>query len=446
MNATNTRRTVLGGAAVWGAAALAACGASGESGGAPGVKTSGPATIRVMHRGSAQAQLDELEAAVKLFNERFAAKQWKAEAEYHNSQSGSYDEKLISLLVGGTLPDSFYMNGENLPILASRGGYYDLTAIASKDKATQDYYPELLELSRFRGKLHGLPKDYSPHVIWVNETAMQQAGVALPKPGWTWDDFLETARRFTQRDASGKFSRMGAFNLSGNWYIPVWQNNGDLFDKDVSKTLLDQPAAIEALQWVGDLHAKHKVAGLAADLTAMGAQNINQAFQQGTVAMWWMGRWALPDLRKMTGVKYEAYPLPKAKKEANVFLQSGPTAGASTKHPEVVWEFLKAWTGPEGQTLNIESGVSIPTVKDKATLEKYLAKQPPSRQSNQVFLDAMKPGKVQPVTPSIGWNDWGAIWNPERDKVMRGEITARQFADVVAPKLNALIKEKSAQK
>jgi ABC-type glycerol-3-phosphate transport system substrate-binding protein len=86
---------------------------------------------------------------------------------------------------------------------------------------------------------------------------------------------------------------------------------------------------------------------------------------------------------------------------------------------------------------------SIPTVKDKATLEKYLAKLPPSRQGNQVFLDAMKIGRVQPVTPSIGWGDWGAVWNPERDKVMSGEITAKQFADVVAPKLNALIKEKA---
>jgi ABC-type glycerol-3-phosphate transport system substrate-binding protein len=113
-----TRRGMLGGAALAGAAALAACGVNQESGGAPGGKAGSPATIRVMHRGSNQAQLDELEAAVKLFNEKFAAKKWTAVAEYHNSQSGSYDEKLISLLVGGTLPDSFYMNGENLPILA----------------------------------------------------------------------------------------------------------------------------------------------------------------------------------------------------------------------------------------------------------------------------------------------------------------------------------------
>jgi multiple sugar transport system substrate-binding protein len=435
-----------GASAALGLAALTACaapGQGGEGGAAGQAGLAGPATIRVMHRGSNQAQLDELEAAVALFNDRFAARQWKAVAEYHNSQSGSYDEKLVSLLVGGTLPDSFYMNGENLPILASRGGYYDLSAIAARDKATQDYYPELLELSRYKGKLHGLPKDYSPHVIWINETALQQAGVALPRPDWTWDDLLDTARRFTQRGADGKTQRLGLFNLSGSWYIPVWQNGGELFDKEITRSLLDQPAALEALQWVGDVHSRHKVAGLTTDLNALGAQNIAQAIQQGGVALWWMGRWGLPDLRKLSAVKYEAYPLPRGKKEANVFLQSGPTAGAGTKHPEVVWEFLKSWTGPEGQTINIESGVSIPTVKDKATLEKYLAKAPPSRQSNQVFLDAMKVGRVQPVTPNIGWGDWGAVWNAERDKLIGGEATARQFADVVVPRLNALIKEKA---
>ncbi len=434
------------GAALGSAGALAACLAPAGTGAQGASRSAGPATIRVMHRGSSQAQLDELEAAVKLFNEKFAAQQWKAVAEYHNSQSGNYDEKLVSLLVGGQLPDSFYANAENLAILASRGGYYDLSAIAAKDKATQDYYPELLELSKYKGKLHGLPKDYSPHVIWVNETAMQQAGVPLPKAGWTWEDLLETARRFTQRGGDGKFQRIGLFNLSGNWFIPVWQNGGELFDKDISRSLLGEQAAVDALQWVGDLHSKHRVAGVNADLTAMGAQNIAQAFQQGNVAMWWMGRWNLPDLRKMTGVTYEAYPLPKGKKEANVFLQSGPTVGATTKHPEVVWEFLKTWTGPEGQTINIESGVSIPTVRDKATVEKYLAKAPPSRQSNQVFLDAMKIGRIQPTTSAIGWGDWGTVWNAERDKLINGEITAKQFADVVVPKLDALIKEKAAQR
>jgi hypothetical protein len=96
---------VAGLVALGGAGGLAACGGGGP-GGEPGTagQTAGPASIRVMHRGSNQAQLDELEAAVALFNGKFASKQWKAVAEYHNTQSGSYDEKLLALLVGRPVP------------------------------------------------------------------------------------------------------------------------------------------------------------------------------------------------------------------------------------------------------------------------------------------------------------------------------------------------------
>ncbi|MBI3971414.1 MAG: sugar ABC transporter substrate-binding protein, partial [Chloroflexi bacterium] len=409
MDRNLTRRKLViscGGGGAASVVGIAACGLPGRQEGAAGASPSQakPVTIRVMHRG-APAQQEELEMAVKLFHDRFRSRNWTAEMEFHGSAAGNYNEKILSLLSSGSLPDSFYMNAEHLSIFASRGTFYDLTNIAAKDKATGDYWPELLEMSKYKGKLHGLPKDYSPHVIWVNESALQSAGVALPKPGWTWDDLLETVRRFTQRSPAGQFSRMGLFNPS--WNILVWQNGGDLFDKAVTRCTLGDQAAVEALQWMGDLYTKHRVAGLSADMTAMGVQNVQQAFQQGQVALWWMGRWAIPDLRKMTGVKWDAYPLPKGKKEANVFLQSGPTVASSTKNPEVAWEFCKAWTGPEGQTINIETGVSVPPVKEKSVQDRYLAKTPPSVKGNQVFLDAVKIGHPLPMTPNIGWGDWG---------------------------------------
>lgn len=436
-------RALANGVVVAGAAGLAACGVRvGGSQTLPAARQ-GPVSIRVMHRG-APAQQDELEQAIKLFNQKFGDRRWTAEADFFPSSAGNYNDKLLSLIAGGTLPDVFYMNAEVLPTFASRGAFYDLTAIASKDKATGDYWPELLELSKYKGKLQGLPKDYSPHVIFVNEGALQAAGVPLPKPGWTWDDLLDIARRFTQRSNDGKFARMGLYNVTGGWYIPAWQNGADLFDQGITKCTLADPAAIEALQWVGDLYTRHKVAGLGADLTAMGLQSVQQGFQQGMVGMWWMGRWGVPDLRQMQGVQWDAYPLPRRKKEANVFLQSGPTVAATTRFPEVGWEFCKTWTGPEGQTINIETGVSVPTVREKSVEERYLAKTPPSRKGNQVFLDAVKFGHPLPTTPSIGWGDWGALWNTELGKIWSGELTAKEAVDAIVPRINAFIRDKSS--
>ncbi|HET7768661.1 MAG TPA: sugar ABC transporter substrate-binding protein [Chloroflexota bacterium] len=406
-------------------------------------KETGPVTIRVMHRG-APAQQEELELGIKLFHQKFGDRKWTAEMDFFPASAGNYGEKLLALHNAGSLPDSYYMNSAELSIYASRGAVYDLTQIANKDKATGDYWPELVEMSRYKGKLHGLPKDYSPHVIFVNESAFNAAGVPLPKANWTWDDFLETARRFTTRGADGRFTRMGVFGPA--WHILVWQNSGNLFDKEITKSTLGEPAAVEAIQWMGDLYAKHKVAGQAADLTAMGVQNVQQGFQQGLVGMWWMGRWGVPDLRQMTGVQFDAYPLPRQKREANVFLQSGPAVAATTKHAEVAWEFCKAWTGPDGQSINIDTGVSVPPVKAPAVQERYLAKTPPTRKGNQVFLDAVKAGMMLPMTPNIGWAEFAPHWNPELNKVWTGEMTAKQATDLIVPKVNAFISEREGRR
>ncbi|HEX2034893.1 MAG TPA: sugar ABC transporter substrate-binding protein [Chloroflexota bacterium] len=438
-----TRRRVIAGAGTAGAPlALGMLAGCGRQGGEAQVRQSGPASIRVMHRG-APAQQEELDLAVKLFHQRFGERKWTAEVDFHPSSAGNYNDKLLSLQAAGTLPDSFYMNAEHLSIFASRGAFYDLNAIAAKDKATGDYWPELLEMSRYKGKLHGLPKDYSPHVIYVNEGALQAAGVPLPAPGWTWADLLEIARRFTQRGADGAFDRLGLFGPA--WYILVWQNGGALFDKDVRRCTLNDTAAVEALQWQADLYTRHKVAGLSADLQAMGVQNVQQGFQNGRVALWWMGRWGVPDLRKMEGVTWDAYPLPKGKQEANVFLQSGPTVAATTKHPDVAWEFCKAWTGPEGQSINIETGVSVPPIREPSVQDRYLSKTPPSRRGNQVFLDAVKSGVPLPTTPNIGWGEWGPLWDPELSKVWTGEVSAKAATDTIVPKVNAFIAEREGR-
>jgi multiple sugar transport system substrate-binding protein len=392
-----------------------------------------------MHRG-APAQQEDMELAVKAFHERYASRNWTAEMEFIGSGI-NYNEKILSLIVGDQLPDSLYMNAESLATFASKGAFYDLNAIAAKDKSVNDYWPELVEMSRYKGKLHGLPKDYSPHVIWVNESALQSAGIPLPKAGWTWDDMLDIARRFTQRSPTGELTKLGVYALS--WYVMLWQGGGELFDKAVSRSLLGEPAAVEALQWIGDLYTKHRVTGTANALKELGCETVQQAFQRGQVALWWMGRWAVSQLRAMAGVQWDAYPLPKGKVEANVYKQSGPTVCHSTKHAEVAWEWCKVWTGPAGQTLNIDSGDSVPTLTDKAVRERFLSKTPPSQKGNQVFYDAIKIGRVEPQTDTIGWADWGAVWNTELNKIWSGDLTAKAATELIVPKVNQFIADKA---
>lgn len=44
------------------------------------------------------------------------------------------------------------------------------------------------------GRTVGIPISFSPRVIFYNPALFIRAGCPLPRPGWTWDEFLETVR------------------------------------------------------------------------------------------------------------------------------------------------------------------------------------------------------------------------------------------------------------
>ena len=386
--------------------------------------------ITVLHRGD-QNEHDELNQAVALFNKDFAGT-YQATGDF---ATGDYNAKLLTLKAANTLPDVFYMNAEVLSSFAVKDFFYDLGPISARDDATKQYWPQLLELSKYEGKLHGLPKDYSPYVVYVNLDRFKDAGVPLPKPDWTWNDFVQTATALTQRSSGGAQSdHYGAHLLDAGWIDWVWQNGGDIFDSTYSKVLFGETAAVDALQYVADLMNKSRVA-LGPDALTSSHQTAAQWFQSGGVAMYFMGRWAVPNLRKLTGVNWDSVPLPQGKKAANIFLQSGPTVAATTKEAQASWEFCKTWTGPVGQPINIDTGIAIPSVNSAAIHQDFLAKTPPSTQGNQTFYDAIPIG--HPL-PSHGGMDWGVISQAigsSLSDVWTGKISANDAVTKIVPNL-----------
>ena len=65
------------------------------------------------------------------------------------------------------------------------------------DAAGFDLEPFGDRLARFTcgGRLHWLPYQQSAHVVLYNADLLQRAGLPLPAPDWTWDDFFGYCRR-----------------------------------------------------------------------------------------------------------------------------------------------------------------------------------------------------------------------------------------------------------
>ena len=91
----------------------------------------------------------------------------------------------------------------------------------------------------------------------------------LEKQGkWDWDALVDTARKLTRTDATGKkfwgFLRPSGLTLT---VMYMWQNGGTPFSDDRTQCLVNSPECVAAEQWIADLVLKQQVATPVVDPT-----------------------------------------------------------------------------------------------------------------------------------------------------------------------------------
>ena len=87
---------------------------------------------------------------------------------------------------------------------------------------------------------------------------------------WTWDAWLDAARRVAALPAPDGARTFGADDLA-MWEVLVWAWGGEILNKPETECVLNRPPAPEALQWRADLLNRHGAVPAPADLT--GVQN-----------------------------------------------------------------------------------------------------------------------------------------------------------------------------
>lgn len=124
------------------------------------------------------------------------------------------------------------------------------------------YVPEII---RYEQKLIGVPFQLNLFDWVYNKTLFQRAGVRPPPDNWTWDQFIDTAKRLTSPDQN-MWGMEWVLDGGGhpNWMTPIWANGGTLLNATFTKTTLAEPAAAEAIELVLDVLHRHRVAPLMA--------------------------------------------------------------------------------------------------------------------------------------------------------------------------------------
>lgn len=170
------------------------------------------------------------------------------EAEYPNitveeTPVGSPDDLFNRLATdfgggGTTAPDVFALGGAKPQEFGAAGALLDLGTVA--DEAQIDQYPDFSVTSAIvDDTLYGLPTGGNATAAFVNTDIFEQAGVAVPEEGWTWDDLI---------DAANEIGSAGLTNESG---APVY--GVDLRVQDIIGTYAAQETEFGIYDFEGQL-------------------------------------------------------------------------------------------------------------------------------------------------------------------------------------------------
>jgi multiple sugar transport system substrate-binding protein len=363
---------------------LAGCGSSPSSG------DDGPVTLQVF------ADPDEVKAYETLIA---AFEKREPDIDVRLVPVDGQDDHQAKLSAGfaaGSPPDLFLVNYRRFGQFAARDVLEPLGARVN----LRGLYPVAVDAFRYDGAVQCAPQNISSPVVYYNTALFERAGVAPPKPGWTWDDLTAAARRLDRGDVTGI-----GFEPSLNRFAPfVWQAGGEVVDnqdKPSRVSLLEGPDRA-ALRFLTDLQHRH---GVTLSLAEAEAQDPETRFAEGKLAMLIESRRATTGLRSVDGLKWDVAPLPvhPTVREPAVMLHSDAYCmSKASKRKDDATKFVRFALGEEGAAIIARTGRTVPSRQSVAEGGDFLdASQPP--RSAQVFLDQIPAIRRFPTL--AGWNE-----------------------------------------
>jgi multiple sugar transport system substrate-binding protein len=414
------RRSVLRlGALAPTAALVAACGGATASlggqanSGAPRA-TKDPVTVEYWTMWP-QERVDILQPQLPIFEQR--TKYISANI----TMVGDYRPKLRTAIVAGTPPDASIGEVFSAALYADQKVMLDLAPLVKRDRidVQRDYVINGFE--DWCGRLYTFPLDGFSFALVYNKTMFRERGVPDPwdvqKGEWTWDDFTQAVVKLTRDDVVA--FKPDDHTIARGYHPFIVANGGEYFDYDTMKYQLDQPKAIDGMEWLYDLVARRKVATTAAQTADLNKATNSDPFAAGRIAITG-DNGVRPKASAMQAIgdrfEWDLVPYPRRRKgdpSYGLIGGNGDWAYAKAKHPEEGYELIKFFGGDE-----VQGGIGKSRILPPA---QWKARRDPNG-----FL------KAAPKHMSV-YND---VWESRFNRTNR----AYHYTDLeLAPQLDALV-------
>lgn len=306
-------------------------------------------------------------------------------------------EKLKVAVAGGAAPAVAYVDRFEISSLAAGGFLTPLDDFITRDGVRkEDFFPPAWEEGVFDGRVYGMPRNTDSRAMWYNKTLFEEAGLDSNRPPLTWEALYDYAMKLTRSDAN-RLTQVGFAPHWGNFGFPgwLWAAGGELLDDTGRVVLWDDPIGIRTLHWMRgwiDTYGRAELDRFASEFQGSSIHNGRLGMELNTVSRW-------DSLKAVStwewGVAYPPRPEGLAETPISWSGGHGLVIPAGSPNAEAGWEFIKFYTGTEGQTLVAQAAPRMPVRLDVATQPEFQNVIPVM----STFVELMVYSRFRPTVP-----------------------------------------------
>jgi multiple sugar transport system substrate-binding protein len=281
------------------AAAVTLAGCGTDSGGGSGAATSGPIQVWEGYTGV------DAKAFAHLVAEYEAQHPGQKVSTLFVNNDDTL-QKVLTAVRGGSPPDIAYLYGSWAPNVAQIPQVVDLTQVVKRPGVNwADFWTGERDVATVNGKVIGVPALVDNLAVVYNKKLFAKAGLPVPGPDWTWQQFTDDAKKLTDPAAKqygSAYVTPAGEDTVWHWEALLWEAGGQLLSADGKKAAFDSPAGLASLSTLRAMAVTDKSVYLDPS-----DSNYATLFNSGKIGMVVTGPW---DLANFPAVQYGVQVMP----------------------------------------------------------------------------------------------------------------------------------------
>jgi multiple sugar transport system substrate-binding protein len=433
-----SRRSLLGGAA--GASALALLGGRAASAG-QSTPMAFDRDASITSWGFGVEETNPLAfSRVEAFKQAYPSIQLEVVPEFD-------DQKLLTGVASGNVPDLLWLDRASIATWASRDVLMPMNEFFSSagiDPAS--FYEAAINEVTYEGEIYGLPQFMDVRALYLNNTALGEAGAdpASLDTG-NWDALNELGAQLVKRSGD-RVDVWGFDNKMQAGTIYMWgQGNGGVFFNENGEPNFTDPKIVEALQWGVDTYDKQ--GGYTSYEAVASTWQGDEQFARSQVAMTVYESWMLGIIARVTpDLDFTVQPV-RARGGGDPISSTGgpawaiPNGAGDPEAAQVFIEFMNrddTWRigAAAVRDARVSAGqVYIPSLTGKPSADQlqidefYEPIAAPFDQAVQLFPQILQTSQLRPFSPLPAGKEVNDIVTDEVQSALRKEESPEDALD-----------------